>query len=581
MPPHVVNKIAAGEVIERPASIVKELIENAVDAEARRITVEVEEGGKRLIRVADDGNGIAPDDMPLVMKSHATSKLKDIDELLRIDTLGFRGEALSSIGAVAEVRIVSRQRESAEGCELRVSPGNDEEILPAASDVGTMIEVRGLFLNIPVRKKFLRNVEIEYNHIYEAVMRFAIAYPEIRFDLKRDGVPDFTLPPCKDVRERIGHFMGKELMDALIEAEAASPQCKLKGYLATPPFAKLSLRNQFIYLNGRFIRDRVLTRAVNEAYKEMIPHGRFPTAVLFLEMSPGEVDVNVHPTKIEVRFRNVWRLHDLIIETLRAKLLRSEITPTLTSDQLRGFSSQPTTAAVGARTQEIINYFTNEGPQQYQPALSAPIADASAPAGRDILHGGRRFTQIHDLYIIEETEDGIVIIDQHALHERAMYEELKRLYSSADMPRQRLLIPMVVELSAEERNAIEDARLMLEAMGIEFDDFGHHSAVVRTMPAILKDMDPVSLVKDFVEMWMEKGESRGAGDEALSLIEETLHFMACRSAVKAGRKLVPEEIERLLALRESLEYSQTCVHGRPTSIRISLEELEKLFERRK
>ncbi|HEU4334717.1 MAG TPA: DNA mismatch repair endonuclease MutL, partial [Candidatus Eisenbacteria bacterium] len=564
LPAEVVNQIAAGEVIERPASIVKELVENSLDAGATRVRIEVEEGGRKRVRVSDDGRGLGADDLPLAFAPHATSKLSTADDLLRVKTFGFRGEALASIGAVARVSIVSRVRGNPEGSELVVDCGRSEGLKPAASPEGTTVDVRNLFHEMPGRRKFLRSPDVEMGHVEEAVTRFGVAHPAVRFELVADGIPRFTLPPAGDLRERLGSFFDRELVDALVEATSEDPAASFRALAAPPKFARLSLKGQFVYLNGRFIRDRVLTRAINEAFREMVPHGRYPVAFLFLEVAPGEVDVNVHPTKIEVRFRNVWRLHDRIVAALREKLLSSDLAPHLRP----GLFSGP--RAGGPSPEAIVEYFSRAAP------------GAAVPAGTPIplVSSGRRCFQLHDRYIVEEADDGIRVIDQHALHERVLLEEIRRQYKSADVPKQLLLLPAMAEVTAAERARLEEHAAVLESMGLLIDDFGPSSVAVRAVPALLKDADPAGLVRDLLDRIEEHGEAERAAGHAVPMIDAILEFLACRAAVKFGDRLEPEELSRLLSDAEGMDYSATCAHGRPTAVKLTLDDLERFFKRR-
>jgi DNA mismatch repair protein MutL len=555
--PDVVNKIAAGEVIERPASVVKELVENALDAGAREIRVDLEEGGRKLIRVTDDGGGMEAADLPLAFAPHATSKLASADDLFAIATFGFRGEALASIGSVARVRCASRTK-AGEGAEIVIENGEASEVRPAASAPGTVLEVRNLFQNVPVRRKFLRSIEAETEHVVEAVARVAVARPDARFDLFVDGERRHALPPS-DRRTRIGVFFGAEVADSLQEVEGDF----FKAWISPPQHARVNARGLQFYLNGRFIRDRVLSRAVNEAYRELIPHGRYPVAFLFLEMHPSEVDVNVHPTKIEVRFRQVWRLHDRIAADLRKVLLGSgldvKLDPARLADPFHrgGPLLRPLEPA-----RDVVNFFMG-GNSDPGPAV------AYAPA---LVSTGKRVFQVHDRYLVEETEEGLRIIDQHALHERVMLEEFRKQYASAAIAKQRLLIPSVVELGKERLARLDEHRELLESFGVEVDDYGRGAVAVRAVPALVADQDPAVLLGDFIDLAEE-------GDPEVPLLERALEFMACRAAVKFGRRLAPEEIERLLRDADGLDFASACAHGRPTAIKLTLTDLERFFQR--
>ncbi len=553
--PDVVNKIAAGEVIERPASVVKELVENALDAGAREIRVDLEEGGRKLIRVTDDGHGIEPADLPLAFAPHATSKLASADDLFAIATFGFRGEALASIGSVARVRCASRTK-SGEGAELVVENGEATEVRPAAVAPGTVLEVRNLFQNVPVRRKFLRSIESETEHVAEAVARVAIARPDVRFDLFVEGERRHALPPS-DRRTRIGVFFGTEVADALQEVEGDP----FHAWIAPPQHARVSAKGLHFYLNGRFIRDRVLARAVNEAYRELIPHGRYPVAFVFLEMDPSEVDVNVHPTKIEVRFRQVWRLHDRIAADLRKALLGSGLDVRLEPSRLADRGGAPLLHPADPG-RAVLDFFAGSA----HPGASAV---AAAPP---LLSTGKRVFQVHDRYLVEETDEGIRIIDQHALHERVMLEEFRKQYASAAIAKQRLLIPSVVELGKERLARLDAHRELLESFGVELDDYGRGAVAVRAVPALVAEHDPALLLGDFLDLAEE-------GDPEIPLLERALEFMACRAAVKFGRRLAFEEIERLLRDAEGLDFASACAHGRPTAIKLTLADLERFFQR--
>jgi DNA mismatch repair protein MutL len=543
----VVNQIAAGEVIERPASVVKELVENALDAGARELRVDVEEGGRKLIRVADDGGGIPAGELALAFAPHATSKLETADDLFRVATFGFRGEALASIGSVARVRLLSRTKDG-EGAELVVENGIFSDVRPAAAAPGTTVEVRNLFQNVPVRRRFLRSIDIETEHVVETLGRFSVARPDVRFDLFVDGERRQSLPPA-DRRTRIAALFDEETARALKEAEVG----EFHAWFAPPQFSKLNAKSVSFFLNGRYIRDRVLLRAVNEAYRELMPHGRYPVALLFLTLPPAEFDVNVHPTKIEVRFRSVWKLHDRIAAALRKELLGGELDVRLEPERLSAPAPAPARA--------VVDFFTQ-----------GPAAAVAEPPARPLVTTGRRVFQLHDRYLVEEVEDGLRIIDQHALHERVMLEEFRKDYARAAIARQRLLLPAVVQLPRGRRALLDEHRELLESFGIEVEDFGRDAVAVRAVPALVADQDPAVLLGDFLDLAED-------ADPELPLLEHALEFMACRAAVKFGKRLAPEEIARLLEDAAGLDFSSACAHGRPTGIKLTLEDLERFFQR--
>ena len=552
--PDVVNKIAAGEVIERPASAVKELIENALDAGATEIRVDIEEGGRKLLRVTDNGHGIVPDELPLAFAPHATSKLATADDLFRVSTYGFRGEALASIGSVSRVRLLSRAPQG-EGAELLVENGVAGQVKPAAAAPGTLVEVRNLFQNVPVRRKFLRSMEIETEHVVETVSRFAIALPGVRFDLFVDGERRYSLVPA-DRRGRIAVFYGEEVARALKEVETSD----FHAYVAPAQHSRINAKGLHFFLNGRYIRDRVLLRALNEAYRELVPHGRYPVAFVLLTLVPEEVDVNVHPTKIEVRFRSVWKLHDRLVSAIRAKLLEGTLDHRLSPERL---TQNPASAAVlpGMPARELVDFFTRD------PDLRLPEMPA-----RPLVTTGRRVFQLHNRYLVEEVEDGLRILDQHALHERVMLEEFRKQFSTASVAKQRLLLPAVVSLTREQRARLDDQRELLDSFGLECEDFGRDAVAVRAVPALVAEHDPVTLLTDFLDLARE-------AEADVPLMERALEFMACRAAVKFGRKLADEEIARLLQDAAQMDFSATCAHGRPTGIKLTLEDLERFFHR--
>lgn len=542
----VVNKIAAGEVIERPASVVKELIENALDAGATEVRVDAEEGGRKLLRVTDNGSGIVPEDLALAFSPHATSKLQTADDLFRVETFGFRGEALASMGSVARVRVASLAAAKGEGAEIVVENGEASEVQPAAAAAGTIVEVRNLFQNVPVRRRFMRSIEVETDHVVESIARFSVARPDVRFDLWIDGEQRYMLPPA-DRRERIASFFGRELAEALREVKGEG----FHLYFAPPQHSKVSAKGIYFFLNGRFIRDRVLLRALNEAYREMIPHGRYPVAFTFLTMPPGEVDVNVHPTKIEVRFRSVWKLHDRLAAAVRKELLGGDLDHRIHPEKVAERPPEPGRA--------VVEFFSRDP------------GTAGAPEAPPLVTTGRRVFQLHDRYLVEEVEDGVRLIDQHALHERVMLESLRKQYASASIARQRLLLPAVVTLTREQRVRIDERRELLESFGMECDDFGRDAVAVRAVPALLADQDPAALLTDFLEMEEDGREE--------PLLERALEFLACRAAVKFGRRLADEEIARLLQDAAGLDFSSACAHGRPTGIKLTLADLERFFQR--
>jgi DNA mismatch repair protein MutL len=665
----LVNKIAAGEVIDRPASVVKELVENALDSDATRILVEIEDGGRKLIRVSDDGAGIAPEELPLAFASHATSKIVTADDLFAVRTLGFRGEALASIAAVSYLNLISRARGAEEGASLESRGGKLGSLRAAGSPDGTVAEVRNLFFNVPVRRRFLRSAPVEFSHIAEAVTRLALAHGNVRFELRHDGRLEFALPQADSPRSRIARLFGDELAKALIvargplEEAAASPGpdagapepqpggAAVEAWIGPPVFSRPNAQGQYYFVNGRFVRDRSLAHAVAASYRELLLDGRYPVVFLYLTVPSSEVDVNVHPTKIEVRFRNPWRLHDRLVAILRKALSEADLILTVPmpvrKDAPKGFDparvqgaihdffarsgapgqqtaspalpispSAPPAAPQTAASQPLVARPTspqlNAPPAGVAvPPIKIPLSSPSAVAGppspiaapsqletplqspdslapaipAPLSSPPLRPVQVHGRYLVVEAPDGILVVDQHALHERVRLEAIRRQWERDGVARQRLLIPAVVELPPRDLARLEEARAALESFGIEWEDFGTNTIVVRAVPDFLKDADPARLLRDFLEFAaeaIERPEGKAqAGREAAAagLVDEILYFLACRSAVKAGEPLAPQEIDALLRDWDALELAATCAHGRPVALKLTLADLERYFKR--
>lgn len=605
LPPHVVNKIAAGEVIERPASVVKELMENALDAGATRVDVAVEQGGLELIRVSDNGGGIAPEEFALAVASHATSKIRDADDLFRVGTLGFRGEALASIAAVSRLMLRSRTRSGDAAHELEVVGGQSGELMPCGAPVGTTLEVRTLFFNTPVRRKFLKSTQTELGHVAEAFTRLALAHPGIHFTLRHNDRLLHELPAGEPWLERIRRLHGSELADALIWVESTDGEVELAGYVADPSHSRNHTRMQYLFLNGRFIRDRALQHALAEAYRGLMLTGRQPITYLSFKMPPDVVDVNVHPTKLEVRFQDGGRIYSQLLGALRTKFLSTDLTARL----------QPVGAGVGEATHEpwarngwrgaeenapsrrLDGYAAAELFAPWSPPASAPLeltlldrplppasweqAPASfAPAGPappTRVEGGHPVPalQIHNRYLITASDDGIVVIDQHALHERILYEQLKKRILAGPIESQRLLVPEPVDLSTAEAALVVEHRETLEQLGLEIQPFGGDTVLVLSQPVLLARVN----VKELLAEVIERLQAGGRAPERRDLLDELLHMMSCKAAVKAGDRLAAPEIQALLQQRHLAEDAHHCPHGRPTALVFTREELDRQFRR--
>lgn len=628
----VVNKIAAGEVIERPASAVKELMENSLDAGSTRVDVTVEHGGTELIRIADNGCGIAPEDMPLTIASHATSKIRSAEELFHVNTLGFRGEALASISEVSQFLLRSRPHDADCGNEMLVHGGNVQEAQPCGCPPGTIIEIRNLFYNTPVRKKFLKTTQTEFGHISEAFTRIALAHPEVHFTLKHGSRQVHDLPPSNDLRERVRVFFGAEMADQLIEVESDNEQVRLRGYVGNPRFSRSNNRMQYLFLNGRYIKDRALQHALGEAYRGLLLHGRYPVAFLRMTMPPEMVDVNVHPTKLEVRFQDSGRIYSQLLGTLRQKFLTTDLTSTYrpadggeassvagdaqSAEALReelvawakgavpgeagtlesrsarqtdfdlDFRSEHRTplqltpidrSAVGAGNLPLppIPSGLPRGTSQGDPMPEDPATELPPEGELSSTGSQHRAIQLHNRYLITETDEGMAVIDQHALHERILYEELREKALARRLEVQRMLVPETLTLAAQEFAAIELATETLAQIGIEVEAFGGDTILIRSYPAILGRRKPAEIVREIVDQLLTDGKNL----EKRDLLDELLHMMSCKAAIKAGDRLSREEIDALLDLRHLCQDAHHCPHGRPTSLLFTKEELDRRFQR--
>jgi len=586
LPPELVDRIAAGEVVERPAAVVKELIENALDAGATDVSVEIRGGGADLIAVRDDGAGIALDDLPLAFASHATSKLSDMDDLERIASYGFRGEALASIGAVSDCRIVTRVRGERSGHEVECKGGAVTEPRPAAAPEGTLVEVRGLFRHVPARRKFLRSAGAESAQVTSAVERAALANPGVAFTLVRDGRKAFRVTRDDPRRDRIAKFHGDELGEMLVAVAASAGNASIEGFVGRPETARPGTTFQHFFLNGRPIRDRGLAWALRSAFEGLLTTGRQPVAFLFLTLDPADVDVNVHPAKSEVRFRDPDRVQRLVRGAVREALLRADLTPGIplrgagaVATPGRGAPSPEAAAHLDSVRDALAGFLSAPHPQRdeaYRPAPSrGRVAERPAPGPASVPRPVLRFLQARDTFLVFETDEGLAIVDQHALHERIRLEELHERLHSGGLEVQRLLTPAVIELPAADVELLVAEAETLEPLGIELTAFGPTSVALHAVPALLGARDPAPLVRDLVEP-LREGRGPGHGDR---LVESILHSMACRSAVMAGDPLTEAQIAELLRRADLIDTSAGCAHGRPTALRIPWRDLERHFRR--
>ncbi len=600
LPPVVVNRIAAGEVVERPAAAVKELIENSIDAGATRIEVTLRDGGQSLIAVTDDGFGMDRDELSLAVERHCTSKLPD-DDLLTIEHLGFRGEALPSIGAVSRLSITSRKRGADEAWSISVEGGEKSKVMPAALSNGTRIEVRDLFYATPARLKFLKTVRSERDAVVDTVKRLAMAYPGIAFTVTGDedrallrlNPVESDLAGSDARRMRLAAVLGREFGDNALTITAQREDFRLTGLAGLPTFNRATSRDQYLFVNGRPVRDKLLVGAVRGAYQDFLARDRHPMVVLFLDGPAESIDVNVHPAKAEVRFRDSNLVRGLIVVALRQALAAAghRASTTVAEATLAAFRPGGGSYTSYAYPDSPSRGLADEAAYYQAPfgqaplGMHAPTMDFAAPATRpasDIAPDTTRFplgaavAQVHETYVVAQTADGIVIVDQHAAHERLVYERMKEALSSTGVKRQILLLPEVVEL---DEGGI--ARLLartdeLTELGLVIEAFGPGAVVVREVPALLGEIDAAGLVRDLADELAELG-------NALSLkekLETVCGTLACHGSVRAGRRLLPEEMNALLRQMEATPYSGQCNHGRPTYVELRLEDIEKLFGRR-
>jgi DNA mismatch repair protein MutL len=589
--PVLIDRIAAGEVIERPSAAVKELVENALDAGARRIEVVLEAGGRRLIRVTDDGHGMSAADLALSVERHATSKLPDGD-LTRILTLGFRGEALPSIGSVARLTITTRAAGADAGSAILVDAGRLESVRPAAFERGTRVEVRDLFHATPARLKFLKSDRAEALAVSQMLKRLAMAHPEVRFILAGDNISGFDYAACEagaaGQLQRLGQVLGREFRDNSVPVEASREGVRLEGFAGLPTFSRATSAEQYLFVNGRPVRDKLLVGAVRGAYHDTMAGDRHAVVALFVSLDPAEVDVNVHPAKAEVRFRDPGLVRGLIVGALRLALASAGHRAATTGGIALGqaFSAPPPRHGVAASARAGHDWRASpfapglgETAQDRLDLAAAPAARAEHPAVSadpmtDYPLGVAR-AQIHGTYIVSQTRDGFILVDQHAAHERLVYERLKAARAAGSIPRQLLLIPAVIELDEAAAARLEAAAPDLEALGLALEGFGPGAVLVREVPAALARADVSALVRDLADHLAEWAGTAPVEARA----DHVLKTFACHHSVRAGRPLRIEEMNALLREMEATPASGQCNHGRPTSIALSLKDIERLFGR--
>ncbi|MES9990346.1 MAG: DNA mismatch repair endonuclease MutL [Candidatus Thiodiazotropha sp.] len=584
LPPQLINQIAAGEVVERPASVVKELVENSLDAGARQIDIEIEQGGIKRILVRDDGVGIAKRELDLALSRHATSKVSEFRDLESLRSMGFRGEALPSISSVSRLRLISRHQQAEEAWEVS-GDGSDQvaESKPAAHPQGSSVEVCDLFFNTPARRKFLRTEKTEFNHINTLVQRLALAHFEVGFSLHHNRRRIFALAPCSDHQQRerrIIEILGAEFLDQALAIDEQAGELRLSGWVARPSFSRSQADMQYFYVNQRMVRDKLVTHAIRQGYQDVLYHGRHPAYLLFLDLDPRMVDVNVHPTKHEVRFRDSRSVHDFIYRGLHRLLAQTRPqaaqepvveTPTLVNPRQSG---QP--------QQQGMNLGLAERPAAYRAAFAAQRPQRIEENGEQELPKtenspplGFALGQLHGVYILAQNSQGLVLVDMHAAHERITYERFKQTYGDHGITSQPLLVPVSVAVSPSEADRVEEFQPLLKRIGIEVSRMGRDSLAVRTLPALLRGADAESLLRDLLSDLAEYGDSNRMQLE----IDKVLATMACHGSVRANRRLELDEMNALLRDMERTERADQCNHGRPTWVELTLSELDRLFLR--
>nr|WP_164486400.1 DNA mismatch repair endonuclease MutL [Pseudomonas synxantha] len=620
--PRLANQIAAGEVVERPASVIKELLENSIDSGAKRIDVDVEQGGVKLLRVRDDGSGISADDLPLALARHATSKIRDLEDLERVMSLGFRGEALASISSVARLTLTSRTRSAEQAWQVETE-GRDmaPRVQPAAHPVGTSVEVRDLFFNTPARRKFLKAEKTEFDHLQEVIKRLALARFDVAFHLRHNGKTILSLHEAHDDAaraRRVAAVCGSGFLEQALPIEIERNGLRLWGWVGLPTFSRSQADLQYFFVNGRAVRDKLVAHAVRQAYRDVLFNGRHPTFVLFFEVDPSVVDVNVHPTKHEVRFRDGRMVHDFLYGTLHralgdvrpddqlsAPIVTAVVRPTgpeagefgpqgemsLAANLLQSPQSQPTYTAPNSGAGAGYQYQYTPRPQSTVPVAEAqaayreffaplpgaePGAAASLPeGGGDIPPLGYALAQLKGIYILAENAHGLVLVDMHAAHERIMYERLKIAMASEGLSGQPLLVPESLAVSQREADCAEEHHSVFQKLGFELQRLGPETLAIRQIPALLKQAEANRLVADVLADLMEYGTS----DRIQAHINELLGTMACHGAIRANRRLALPEMNGLLRDMENTERSGQCNHGRPTWTQMGLDDLDKLFLR--
>ncbi|MFO8058461.1 MAG: DNA mismatch repair endonuclease MutL [bacterium] len=628
LPEGVANQIAAGEVVDRPASIVKELVENSLDAGARRVSVEVEQGGKRLVRVMDDGEGMSRDDALLALERHATSKIRTARDLFSIHTMGFRGEALPSIASVSETVMVTRHKELDSGVEVHVQAGTIRSVEETGAPPGTQVEIRRLFYNVPARKKFMKSVDTEMGHINNQVANMALARPDVHFTLVHNQRTVFDLPSSSELSGRLRHALGADAVanlvrvDRLFEKAVSPGEAHIHGFVSMPSYTRSNTRSLHLFVNRRFVRDRLINHAVFEAYRPLLPKGRYPLVVLFIDLPPEAVDVNVHPAKHEIRFREQNQVHQCIVETLQEVLQEADRTgrtaavpekvlyPNTGQDRMgeNGPGSREQERVRAGEDTPLLQGVGNALRRYYEKADKEDGRDlpGSARAGTGVRQGPASAAEAHPspadedremesatqtaalkfselrvigqaggTYILAESRDSLVIIDQHAAHEKIMYERLHQEWSTEAVLKQSLLFPETVELNFQEARRVEDNLTVLDRLGLEVEPFGGNTVVIKALPALVGSADPRGLLLEVADLLDESD----AGSIISRRLDDIFAVMACHSVVRAHKSMSKDEMEALLQDMDTIAYPGHCPHGRDVVVRINWSQLGKWFGR--
>ncbi len=575
----LINQIAAGEVVERPASVVKELVENSIDAGARSITVELEQGGRGLIRVTDDGCGINRKELDLALQRHATSKIASLGDLEAVVSLGFRGEALSSIAAVGRLKLTSRTADSEHAWQVTTRAGLPGLAVPAAGKIGTRVELRDLFYNVPARRKFLRAERTEFTHVDELIKKAALARFELAFELIHNGKTVRKLAPALNPEQqgdRVAALCGREFLDHALLIDEQHGELRLSGWVAEPRYNRARADRQFFFVNGRIVRDRLIAHAVRQAFRDVLFHGRHPAFVLFLELPARLVDVNVHPQKHEVRFRDSRMVHDFLYASLHRRLADAGVGAGALRPGTGVGAEIPRPVGAGFPRQGAINMSVREQMSSYAQVLSAAEPSLAEPAsGQEIPPLGFALAQLHGIYILAENSNGLVLVDMHAAHERITYERLKTGLAEQGIRSQALLVPVTVHVSEREADQAESFGEQLNQLGIECDRSGPTELLIRRVPTMLQNADLQSLLRDVLSELATHGHS----SRIESQMDEVLSSMACHGSIRANRQLNIAEMNALLRDMERTERSAQCNHGRPTWVQLELQRLDRLFLR--